>query len=389
MQGAQAPAGDIRKSSQKGSQESEGVIMHRFAKDDVGYIAWLAAHHNGFVLNTYAHVTSAYLILHRAACRTINRALAPGRSWTYQYGKTCSDDRQEIETWAMHETGKSVKACSLCLQGESAGRPMPRPARPLAGGPGSRAPRPIDTPIEFGGEPIRITVPRAGDAGAPRLVIEGAQWLAETFFRRDRSAVGAGSYDAWIGETQHDTRLRDRIVDEDVTAVNRTMAARTSHEAWAPVVSSIDWSWLEALDPQWDLLETPGTDADWATVAQGLAAAFTATKRPGLGFAVVTKVLHIKRPRLIPVMDSVVIGQVGARVSDDVATWVAAIGLVRAVGRVNLAELRAVRDHLRAKGIADRSLIRILDALLWVSSTGSGLFSSLAGWERVFRPRAD
>ena len=81
--------------------------------------------------------------------------------------------------------------------------------------------------------------------------------------------------------------------------------------------------------------------------------------------------------------------EIGARVSDDVATWVAAIGQVRTVGRVNLAELRAVRDHLRAKGIADRSLIRILDALLWVSSPGSGLFSSLAGWERVFRPRTD
>jgi len=58
-------------------------------------------------------------------------------------------------------------------------------------------------------------------------------------------------------------------------------------------------------------------------------------------------------------------------VSDNVATWVGAIGQVRAVGRGNLAELRAVRDHLRTKGIADRSLVRILDALLWVSSPGT------------------
>jgi hypothetical protein len=65
------------------------------------------------------------------------------------------------------------------------------------------------------------------------------------------------------------------------------------------------------------------------------------------------------------------------------------VDYVRAVGRVNLDELRAVRDHLHAEGIADRSLVRILDALLWVSSPGSGLFSSLTGWERVFRPRPD
>jgi hypothetical protein len=96
-----------------------------------------------------------------------------------------------------------------------------------------------------------------------------------------------------------------------------------------------------------------------------------------------------KRPGLIPVMDSVVIDQIGARVSDDVATWVVAIGQVRAVGRENLAELQGIREHLRARGIADRSLVRILDALLWVSSPGSGLFSSLTGWERVFRPRTD
>jgi hypothetical protein len=388
MKGARARARGIRKSRQKGSQESEGKVMRRFVNDDAGYIAWLAAHPDGFVLNTYAHVTSAYLIMHRTACRTINRPLAHGKSWTYPYGKTCSDDRQEIETWALRETGKPVKPCAHCLPGEGAGGLVSRPPSPPTGGHGSRAPRPIDTPIEFDGEPIRIIVPRAGDT-APRLVIEGAQWLAETFFRRDPSAVGPNSYDAWIDATQRDPLRRDRVVDEDVTAVNTTMAARTSHVAWAPVIASADWSWLEALDPRWDLFETPEAEADWATIAPRLAAGFAATKRPGLGFAVVTKVLHIKRPRLIPVMDSVVIEQVGARVSDDVATWVAATGQIRAVGRANLSELRAVRDHLRAKGIADRSLVRILDALLWVSSPGSGLFSSLTGWERVFRPRTD
>ena len=103
----------------------------------------------------------------------------------------------------------------------------------------------------------------------------------------------------------------------------------------------------------------------------------------------ITKVPHIKRPRLIPVMDSVVLEQVGARISDDVATWVTAVGMVRTIGRANATELRAIRRHLNAQGIADRSLVRILDALLWTSSPGAGLFSSLVDWERVFRPRTD
>jgi hypothetical protein len=195
------------------------------------------------------------------------------------------------------------------------------------------------------------------------------------------------SYDTWIAETQEDPERRDRVLDSDVTAVNTTMAARSSHAAWSSVVASEDWSWLERIDPSWDLFETPDASVDWPTMAGRLEAALSATRRTGLGLAVITKVLHIKRPRVFPVIDSVVVEQVGARISDDVSTWIDAIGQVRQVGHANLAELRAVRRHLAEAGIADRSLVRILDALLWASSPGSGMFASLAGWERVFRPR--
>lgn len=223
----------------------------------------------------------------------------------------------------------------------------------------------------------------------PPLVIEGAQWLAETFFVRDASAVGPLSYDAWIRETRDDPARRNRIVDGDVTAVNRTMAARTPHVAWAPVVAASDWSWLQTLDPDWDLLETSAGEWKSAMVRDRLAAAFSAVHRPSLGIAVVTKVLHIKRPRLIPVLDSLVLAQVGARTTGDVTTWVDALEAVREVGLANLAELRSIREHLQTRGIANRSLVRILDALLWTGSPGSGLFSSLEGWELVLRPRRD
>jgi hypothetical protein len=369
------------------SIDPEDGRMRRFVNDDAGYGAWLAAHPRGYVLNTFPHVTSTYLVLHRAACRTINRPLAAGRSWTIQYGKTCADDRPEIEAWSLRETGMSVKPCGICLKGERAYLSATTPGARVSGG--GRAPRPAHVDVAFDGEPIRIVVPRSGVEAAPRLVIDGAQWLAETFFRRDPSAAEDGSYDAWIRETQLDPARRDRLIDGDITAVNKTMAARTSHAAWAPVIGPAAPAWLAGLDPGWDLFETDEGDVGWATIAAGLGAAFAATHRPGLGLAVVTKVLHIKRPRLIPVMDSVVLQQIGARVSGDVTTWVEAIEQVRAVGRQNIAELRAIRAHLQARAIADRTLVRILDALLWVSSPGAGLFDSLDGWERVFRPKAD
>jgi len=362
--------------------------MRRFVDDDAGYVAWLASHPEGYVLNTFPHVTSSYLVLHRASCRTVNRPLAAGRHWTWQYGKTCSDDRSELEAWAQRETGKSVRACGICLPGEASGAPSTRRSAALATTHGPRAPRVSEHGVRYEGEPIRVVVSAEPGEVAPPLVIEGAQWLAEIFFRRDPSAVGPRSYDAWIEETQRDPGRRDRIIDGDITAVNRTMAARTSHRTWAPIISSADWSWLEALDPHWDLFETRPADWAEARIAAYLRDTFAATHRPGLGIAVITKVLHIKRPRLIPVLDSLVIEQIGARTTDDVSSWVAAIGRIRAVGQANLAELRAIREHLRAQGIADRTLVRILDALLWAGSPGSGLFSSLSGWDRVLRPSA-
>jgi hypothetical protein len=145
--------------------------------------------------------------------------------------------------------------------------------------------------------------------------------------------------------------------------------------------------WLEAIDPDWDLLLMPNDQWNGLDVEDLLLAAFRATQRRSLGIAVVTKVLHIKRPRLIPVLDSLVLAQIGARASDDPRSWVAGVERVREVGRANLEALRAIDRHLRDRGIDPRSLVRILDALLWTSSSTAGLFSSLEGWERVLRPR--
>lgn len=359
--------------------------MRRFLNDDAGYVSWLTAHPHGFVLNTYPHVTSDYLILHRAACRTINRPLADGREWTRQYGKTCDDDRASVELWAMDQTGSSVQPCTHCLPGDPARRPRTNPGTPTAGGAsGGRRPRTLQDPIRMVGEPMTITID--GIWSSSRFVIEGAQWLAETFFRRDPSASGPKSYDVRIVETQADPWLRDHIVDADVTTVNTTMAARTGHEIWAPIVGETSLPWLEAIDPTWDLVAM--SDDEWSSreVSRRLYDAFKAVRRKGLGIAVATKVLHMKRPALIPVLDSLVLAQVGIRPTDDVATWVAGTERVRDVGRSNALALTAIREHLAACGIEGRSTVRILDALLWASHPAAGFSSSLVGWERVLRP---
>jgi hypothetical protein len=272
-------------------------------------------------------------------------------------------------------------------KGKSAG-PATQSTVGRLSGHGPRAPRMGDAQVRFEGAPIQIVVDPARQAGgaAPRLTIEGAQWLAETFFRRDPSATGPGSYDAWIDQTQADAERRDRIVDEDITAINRTMATRSPHKTWAPVVASRDWAWLEALDRQWRLFDM--TPQEWSLnrVPDRLAAAFGAIQRKGLGIAVTTKVLHIKRPALVPVLDSLVLAQIDSRTTDDVRTWVIALESARRVGRANIDALNLIRRHLVLAGLPERTLVRILDGLLWTASPGSNLFPSLEGWEHTLRP---
>ena len=133
-------------------------MIRRFVHDDAGYLAWLKAHPAGFVLNTYPHVTSAYLVLHRVACGTINRQLAAGRTWTDLYGKTCDDDRTAIERWAIEQTGKPVKPCGHCLPGAD-GAVATVTTKPGGGsGHGPRAPRTDDCRVEFTGGPVCIRI---------------------------------------------------------------------------------------------------------------------------------------------------------------------------------------------------------------------------------------
>lgn len=363
--------------------------MQRFVNDDAGYLRWLREHPNGFVLNTFPHVTRSYLVLHRASCRTINRPLEPGRLWTHQYGKSCSDDRASLETWVLEELGVAVHPCGTCLSGEADRPPVGAPGTSRAAGSGGpRIPRGARSMVAFDGDPVCVVIPGCTQ-DAPRLVIEGAQWLAEFFFRTDASAVGKDSYDAWIEDTQRDPARRSRIVDGDVAAINRTMRARTEYLAWAPVLEASDWSRLTALQEEWDLFDlSPAAWAD-AGVSGLLASLFGEIRRPGLGLAVITKVLHIKRPRLIPVLDRLVALQVGGRATDDITTWVDAVERVREVGRANRDALRRVNVHLRTVGLAERTPVRVLDALLWTSNPESSLYASLAGWESVLRPRVD
>jgi hypothetical protein len=214
----------------------------------------------------------------------------------------------------------------------------------------------------------------------PRLVIEDPAGLAFDFFNRDASSVGPNAYDAYAGRGDP-----DRISAADLRAINQTMRARARHSAWEAEFSAVEpLPWLTAISHDWDLL---ATDEDiWARADATTVCAMAIERATGpyRGTSVATKVLHLKRPRIFPVLDSLVLQQIGA-VSQPVSEL---LSHLRAVGRANLPQLAAIQADLKQAGF-ERSLVRILDGLLWASHPDAGLASQLGHWERTFRRKAD
>ncbi len=83
----------------------------------------------------------------------------------------------------------------------------------------------------------------------PRLIIEAPQELAYDFFRLDSSSAGPSAFDKRAGQGDP-----NRIVAEDVTAINTTMRARARHEVWEQEYAAVGpLPWLSAISIDWDL----------------------------------------------------------------------------------------------------------------------------------------
>ena len=218
----------------------------------------------------------------------------------------------------------------------------------------------------------------------PRLnkgVIEvfDAAAMAEVFFSTEISSLGAGSYDARTLTTDP-----NRVDREDIRVLNasfRAMIMKT--QLWEPLFDSGDLPWLIALGRDWDLVTM--SDVEWAQhmvpdLVEAAVAEVVGLK--GRGIAQATKLLHLKRPALVPVIDSFVARALGARLNGEATAAIRVsqtrviLEHFRAVGTALRPELERVEAHLRAVGIV-RSLTRILDCLIWCSEADTWV--ALAG----------
>lgn len=89
--------------------------MYLFCDDDAGYLAWLQANVDGYVLNAERQPKASNQILHTSKCPTINGSPAHGEKWTELYVKVCSLDDSELLNWAKKETGVTeLRRCKTC-----------------------------------------------------------------------------------------------------------------------------------------------------------------------------------------------------------------------------------------------------------------------------------
>jgi hypothetical protein len=85
-----------------------------FHHDDAGYVAWVAAHPDGFVLNTVRPGPSAPAVLHRAGCGAVRQSVAAGRRPTERAPKACAQSADTLQAWSGAQ-GSAFVCCQRCL----------------------------------------------------------------------------------------------------------------------------------------------------------------------------------------------------------------------------------------------------------------------------------
>lgn len=98
------------------------VAVGEFRDDDAGYLQWLAAHADGYVVNIVRSYGRSTARLHRASCWTINGQPSNGVALTGQYVKVCALQLAELDQWAIDQVGHPIARCGACHPSSPAGQ---------------------------------------------------------------------------------------------------------------------------------------------------------------------------------------------------------------------------------------------------------------------------
>jgi hypothetical protein len=199
--------------------------------------------------------------------------------------------------------------------------------------------------------------------------------MALEFFSRDVSSVdGEMSYDD-LAMTPDRPDAYDEL---DKIKIRRGMGLnRHPKTGWQWLIEHSPVDLVTALPRNAHLGEIG--DADYPAVRGRIESALrgfigeTGVRR---GLAVATKVLHVKRPALIPICDSYTVAMLGVPLKPDagkeerVSAGLWACDVVRQAVQENATELAAICGYLTEQSYP-RTPVRVLDALLWLAYGGT------------------
>jgi hypothetical protein len=198
------------------------------------------------------------------------------------------------------------------------------------------------------------------------LLLDGLA-LARAFFTGDPSSQPR-AFDSLAGKANP-----DRIVVDDINAINATMRARSAHALWKAILDG-NQAWLRDIPLDLDIVQAD--EAEW-NASNGdalLSAAIAACIYPGIGLASATKVLHLKRPRLVPILDRLVAEMMGFNPPDSpsIAVGQQLTAAIRREGRRNHRVLGRIQAELAMHDL-ERPLIRVFDAIVWYSHPAASI----------------
>jgi hypothetical protein len=88
-----------------------------FRDDDPGYLEWLSAHPDGYVINIARGYSATTARVHCAACRTISGQIPRGVAWTGPYVKVCAEQLADLQKWATGHLREPILPCGTCRPG--------------------------------------------------------------------------------------------------------------------------------------------------------------------------------------------------------------------------------------------------------------------------------
>jgi hypothetical protein len=88
--------------------------IRSFLHDDAGYLAWIAHHRGGFVVNADRTLSPGSLMLHRATCACIGGSAGRGRTRTAHYRKVCAPELDALVDWCRTDIGVDPGHCGHC-----------------------------------------------------------------------------------------------------------------------------------------------------------------------------------------------------------------------------------------------------------------------------------